>query len=258
MKTLIFTGTLLLLVGLMVQLVFSQDLKEGLVAYWDFNEKDGDTASDSSGNGHDGTLIGDPQWTNDGYFGGGLEFDQVGDEVNVPYHADLNQETFTITAWANVEPGSAGSRAVVSSRDEPPLSGYIFYASLNNTWQFWTGTGPVPWVGIAGPAVEHGEWEHIAGTYADGTMKFYVNGEFIEQIASAIVLNSAQEFLIGAGQNEGANHNFYFAGIIDEVRLYDRELDEDEIAAVMESESLAVEVEASGKIAVTWGQLKAK
>ena len=118
--------TLLLLVGLMVQPVFSQDLKEGLVAYWDFNEKDGDTASDSSGNGHDGTLIGDPQWTNDGYFGGGLEFDQVGDEVNVPYHADLNQETFTITAWANVEPGSAGSRAVVSSRDEPPLSGYIF------------------------------------------------------------------------------------------------------------------------------------
>ena len=104
--------------------------------------------------------------------------------------------------------------------------------------------------------MEHGEWEHIAGTYADGTMKFYVNGEFIEQIASAIVLNSAQEFLIGAGANERAPHEYFYKGKIDEVRVYNRELDEDEIAAVMESESLAVE--ASGKIAVTWGQLKAK
>ena len=43
---------------------------------------------------------------------------------------------------------------------------------------------------------------------------------------------------------------------IDEVRLYDRVLSEDEIAAVMESDSLAVEP--SGKLAVTWGQLKAK
>ena len=39
-------------------------------------------------------------------------------------------------------------------------------------------------------------------------------------------------------------------------RLYDRVLDEDEIAAVMESDGLAVE--AVGKLAITWGKLKAK
>ena len=261
MKTIIITCALLLLVAFVVQPVLAQNVDDGLVAYWDFNETSGKTASDVSDNGHDGTLIGDPKWTKDGYFGGALEFDQAGDEVNVPFHADLNQEPFTICAWANVEQGSARHRAVVSSRDDLPaddqrIRGYIFYAEPQNTWQFWTGAGPIPWKVVQGPDVNLGEWDHLAGTYADGTMKFYVNGEFVGETASDIVLNSSQEFLIGAGQNEGANHDFLFKGKIDEVRLYDRVLDENEIAAVMESESLVVEP--SGKLAVTWGQLKAK
>ena len=105
MKTVTVTSALLLLIGLTAQPVLSQNVSDGIVAYWAFNEKGGDTAADSSGNGHDGKLMGDPKWIDDGYFGGALEFDQDGDEVNVPYHADLNQEVFTICAWANVEPG---------------------------------------------------------------------------------------------------------------------------------------------------------
>ncbi len=255
MKTIISIFALLLLVGLMTQPVFAQNVEDGIVAYWDFNETSGETASDVSGNGHDGTLMGDPKWTNDGYFGGAIEFDQVGDEVNVPYHADLNQETFTISAWANVEPGSAGHRAVVSSRDEPPTSGYIFYAEPDNhTWQFWTGDGG--WNSVQGPAVNFGEWDHLAGTYADGTQKFYINGELAGEKDAGPIFNTQQEFLIGAGANERAAHEYLFKGKIDEVRVYNRELDENEIAAVMESDSLAVEP--SGKLAITWGQLKAK
>ena len=255
MKSITLIFALLLLVGLLTQPVLSQNVDDGIVAYWDFNEKDGDTASDSSGNGHDGTLMGDPKWVDDGYFGGALEFDQVGDEVNVPYHENLNLETFTVCAWANVEPDSTNHRAVVSSRDEPPISGYIFYAQPNDTWSFIVGIRST-WSAVQGPAVKPGEWEHLAGVYADGTQKFYVNGEFVGETNAAITINSQQEFLIGAGANERATHEYLFKGIIDEVRVYDRALDEDEIAAVMESESLAVE--ASDKLAVTWGKLKAK
>ena len=255
MKTITMAFALTLLVGLLALPILAQSVEDGLVAYWAFEETEGDTASDSTGNGHDGTLMGDPKWTKDGYFGGALEFDQVGDEVNVPYHADLNQETFTICAWANVEPASANHRAVVSSRNEPPISGYIFYALPNNTWQFWTGDGAPPWVSVQGPAVNLGEWEHLVGTYADGTQMFYVNGELVGETASALIINPSQEFLIGAGANERA-HEYLFKGKIDEVRVYNRELDKDEIAAVMKSESLVVEP--SGKLAVTWGQLKAK
>ena len=232
MKTIMTTLTILLLAGFAALPILSHAVDDGLVAYWTFNEKDGDTASDLTGNGHDGSLIGDPQWV-DGYFGGALEFNQAGDEVNVPFHADLNQETFTICAWANVEPGSRGYRAVVSSRDTPPQSGYIFYVTPNNKWEFWTGSNT--WNKITGPDMKPGEWEHIAGIYTDGKQKFYVNGELVGEKDSALTLNQAQELLIGAGANE-KDHDFFFKGMIDEVRIYDRELSVDEIASVMESD----------------------
>lgn len=259
MKWITFVFTFLLFAGFMLFSILAQAVEEGLVAYWNFNEKAGDTASDVTGNGHDGALMGDPQWTNDGKFGGAFEFDQVGDEVNVPFHEDLNQETFTICAWANVEPGSGGHRAVVSSRDEPPTAGYIIYAEPdNNIWQFWTGNAAPPpsWTSVQGPAVNLGEWDHVAGVYADGKQKFYVNGELVGETDSDPNFNSEQEFLIGAGANERAVHEYLFKGLIDEVRLYDRALDENEIAAVMKSDSL--DVKASGKLAVTWGKLKTK
>lgn len=254
MKYICITFALLLFVGFIIQPALSKNVDEGIVAYWGLNEEDGETAKDDSGNGHDGKLLGDPQWTKEGYFGGALEFDQVGDEVNVPFHKDLNQESFSVCAWANVEPGSANHRAVVSCRDAPPLSGYIFYAEPGNTWQYWTGDGS--WVSVQGPKVNLGDWDHLTGTYADGVQKFYVNGEFVGERNSKIIVNTRQEFLIGAGGNEFGAHQYLFKGRIDEVRLYDRPLDEDEIEAVMKSEGLAVE--AFRKIAVKWGQLKAK
>ena len=253
MKTITMAFVLTLLVGLFALPILAPAVEDGLVGYWAFEETEGDTASDLSGNGHDGTLMGNPQRV-DGYFGGGLEFDGDGDEVNVPFHEDLNQETFTISAWANVAQGSAGHRAVLSARDDGPQSGYIFYAVPNNTWQFWTGGGG--WNSVQGPAVNLSNWDHLAGVYADGNQKFYVNGELVGERDSALTVNSEQEFLIGAGANETANHNFHFRGMIDEVRVYDRALNADEIASVMESNPTAVE--ASGKVAVTWGQLKAR
>ncbi|MDE0317849.1 MAG: LamG domain-containing protein [Candidatus Poribacteria bacterium] len=249
-------------VTLIITLLFSSifitlpvlSVEKGLVAYWGFNEGKGDTTEDLTGNGHNGKLMGDPQWTKDGYFGGALEFDQAGDEVNVEFHADLNSEAFTVSAWANVEPGSAGHRAVISSRDEPPVSGYIIYAEPGNKWQFWTGVGN-RWSPITGPAINLGKWDHLAGTYADGKQKFYVNGELVGEVDAEPVLNTKQEFLIGAGANERANHEYLFKGKIDEVRLYNRDLSEDEIASVMDAET-AADVYASGKLAMTWATLK--
>ena len=88
--------------------VISHSAEKGLVAYWAFEDEKGETASDSSGNGHDGELIGDPQWT-DGYFGGGIEFDQAGDEVNIPFHENLNLDTFSVTAWAKCRAWKCGT-----------------------------------------------------------------------------------------------------------------------------------------------------
>ena len=54
-----------------------------LVGHWTFDEGQGTTAYDSSGNDHHGTLQGDPQWVT-GYIGGALELDGTDDYVEVP------------------------------------------------------------------------------------------------------------------------------------------------------------------------------
>ncbi len=261
MKTLLITLLMLFGIALFIQPVLSQDLTEGLVAYWDFNGNSGDTAKDVSENGHDGTLIGGTERTKDGKYGGALEFNGIDSEVDVPYHEDLNPEVFTITAWANVASNGTGHRAVVSSRADFPQRGYIFYCTPpnqppGNIWEFWIGAGEHSWKPVRGPEVTFDEWDHLAGTYADGNHKFYVNGEYIGEENFDISVNPDEEFLIGAGANETPSHNYRFLGLIDEVRLYDRVLTEDEIAAVMDSESL--DVEPSGKLAITWGQIKTK
>ena len=72
------------------------------VGVWLFNETDGDTASDSSENGNDGTLEGDPKWVPAGKFGNALELDGAGDYVSVPDHETLDtkiSETFSIVIW---------------------------------------------------------------------------------------------------------------------------------------------------------------
>ena len=46
-------------------------LADGLVAHWALDEGAGNTASDSSGNGHDGQLTGGT-WISDARFSGGL------------------------------------------------------------------------------------------------------------------------------------------------------------------------------------------
>ena len=74
-----------------------QDLS--LIAYWKLDEGSGNLALDSSTNGNDGTVHGDPVWTT-GKIDGALSFDGIDDYVDVG-DIDLT-EAFTIAAWINI------------------------------------------------------------------------------------------------------------------------------------------------------------
>ena len=72
---------------------------DSMVAAWFFDEGNGKTASDSTGNGHDGAIEAGPKWVK-GRFGKALEFDGTDDWVSVPHSKNLGfsaGKSFTIT-----------------------------------------------------------------------------------------------------------------------------------------------------------------
>jgi len=218
---------LIYLISFVLVLGLISDASAGLVAHWKLDEDSGTTAVDATGNGHDGELIGNPEWVT-GYFGGGLKFAGTPDKVDVPYSAELNPENeFTVSVWANLDPDGSGHRSPITSRDDYPQRGYIIYCTPENTWQFWTGTGSA-WNSAGSPPVALGEWTHVAATYSNGEKKLYINGELAGESSATMPPNTAQVLRIGAGATEG-NGNYFFVGTIDDVWFYDRTLSADQV-----------------------------
>jgi len=204
-----------------------------LVGYWKLDEGSGTTAGDSSGNGNNGQLVGNPAWTT-GVFGGALHFAGSPDKVDVPHNLLLNpEEAFTACVWANADPTGSGHRSPITSRDDYPQRGYIIYVEPGNTWQFWIGTGAGGWNATNGPAVALGEWTHAAAVYDHGQKRFYINGELVGETAAAISPNTAQVLRIGAGATEGTG-NYFFVGSVDEVAVFDHALSQAEVRAAMD------------------------
>jgi len=232
-KKMIYLISFVLLLGLI------SDASAELVAHWKLDEGSGTTVVDATGNGHDGTLEGDPQWVA-GYFGEALQFAGSPDRVVVPYSAQLNpEEDFTVSVWANVEPGSSGWRSPITARDDYPQRGYIIYAGTDGNWQFWIGVGS-GWSTAAGPPIQTGEWTHVAAVYTPGNQKLYINGELVGEASGTISLNTEKYLSIGAGRTDMPAGDYFYVGKIDDVRLYNHALSEDDIKASMENQGGAM------------------
>ncbi len=102
--------------------VFGQQM--GLVGHWPLNEGTGTTTADVSGNGHAGTLMGDPQWV-PGVFESALDFNGASDYVEIPHTVRLDIENqITIAAWIKVH--SFLDWAGVLARDAAPDRGTAY------------------------------------------------------------------------------------------------------------------------------------
>lgn len=104
-------------------------------------------------------------------------------------------------------------------------------------WRLGLGGGKVvwqipktPWSHLlSAPApLEAGKWAHVAATYDNHTMKLYVDGEYVSQLARGGMIHpAAANVYVGS---YAANHpSAFFRGLMDEVRIYDRCLTHQEI-----------------------------
>ena len=114
----------------------------------------------------------------------GTTLDLDGTYIEVPHDSLLNSDQFTISFWAKVNGNEGIYRSPVTSRSA--TTGFMFYASDDNHWEFWTRYGTTTSNKIEGPFVVLDEWAYITGTFDGTDMYLYVNGEFAGSLENMI------------------------------------------------------------------------
>jgi hypothetical protein len=206
----------------------------GLVGHWAFDESAGIIAADSSGRGNDGTLVSDQfQWRpGQGRSGGALWCPGLLDSyVEFPTR-DMSPAAGTVTLWGNLaNPQPSQTRYFFGHTTIPPYGDRIqLYVDDSNT-NLDLGLGGSHSRKTDIMTLELETWYHIALTWDGGNYVVYVNGQ---EAAAGTYTDLTQLNAVADIANDGntTGRTEGFAGLLDEIRVYDRALSYAEIAGL--------------------------
>jgi hypothetical protein len=204
-----------------------------LVGFWNFDQDEKGVAIDWSGHGRHGRILGEPNAVA-GYNLSAWAFDGVNDRIEVPQVVGTN---LTLMAWIKADvPGAAGTTARAGSgllwSDAAGGGDHFTMAVLGTKLAFETGPGTNPNT-ISGRDVVTGEWTHMAVTRSESTrqVEIFVNGalDAVGDHTGDRNVGACSQIVIGANVLDSR----YFRGAIDEVRAYNRVLNQSDIASLM-------------------------
>ena len=199
-----------------------------LVGYW---RLDGD-ATDSSIQWRDGTCYGSLQWVPNGYLDGALEFDGSSVYVKITgYKGISGSKSRTVATW--IKTNTASAQDIVSWGKQATGQWWVFYIDSSGNLRVAVSGANKRTTGLD---LLDGAWHHVAAVLPDGSsniddVKLYINGQEQTSISSSSqTINTAGSDDVTIGVYIGRDR--YFDGLIDDVRIYNRAMDEDEIATL--------------------------
>jgi hypothetical protein len=249
----------ILIVGLFIGTIFSSMLfiknvnaerNNGLIAYWSFNDQN-DVGYDNSDNGHDAVNYG-ATWISNGILGGALSFDGLNDYVQITDTTDFlfKNEDITCSAWVQIRDNADFYYPFVSLNDYLDNSpAYLLmkgrkgnangaiYTKIRNEDSIDTSSYSL----LDGDELPKNTWLFITSVvdYKNtNTLKLYING--ILQSTSNLVdfdfgISDNLYMIIGARAGiYGTPMEEYHNGLIDDVRIYNRVLSQEEIIFLFE------------------------
>lgn len=204
----------------------------GLVLALGFNEPGGATAVDASPSRNSAEIAGATRVAGKAGFGTALSFNGVNSIVRVRDSMSLAlNNAMTLEAWVNPT-ALAGFRTVLL-KEGPTGMAYELYANDP------TATRPAAYYttpngvlrGVTGTPTAANTWTHLAATYDGASMRFYVNGVAVRDVSRVgNIVTTGGPLHIGGNTIWGGE---FFAGLIDDVRVYNRALTQAEIARDM-------------------------
>ena len=203
----------------------------GLVAAYGFDETTGTIAADASGFGNHGNIQQAVRIAK-GRFGKALKFDGVNEGVvvdNGNNSQSLALSTgMTLEAWVYPTAAMDGGRTIITKvqSESDYTEAYRLVANDTTNLPMSTIWAESP-VSVAGKKkIPSNQWTHLATTYDGQYQTLYINGVLVDtrpQTGAIPTSNGALQI----GYN--AAWGYTFQGYIDEVRIYNRALNNEEI-----------------------------
>ena len=201
----------------------------GLIGHWKLDETSGTVAADDTGHGYNGTVVGGAWEPDQGYLDGALSFNGNGDYVTAGMGAGSSSK-LTVAFWMKADKLQFQEPISKLSKD---AGGKGWAVKLRNNGDLWfrVGSEGNSVDTIAGSGYAAGSWVHVACTFENGTAKIYVNGT-LKATRSGIAQtpdNTATELTFGV---YSAFKSYYYAGKLDDIRVYDVALSGQDVAAL--------------------------
>ncbi|WP_250434540.1 LamG-like jellyroll fold domain-containing protein [Hanstruepera flava] len=173
-------------------------------------------------------------WAPELVFERSIYFNGTTSYVDMEDALDLNPTEFTISAWVKADT-NADNKSILSKRDASFTEGYDF--KINSTGKFevsWkTSSGSIQTT-TSNTTIPKNEWHHLAVTYGASLVRIYIDGVLDKQINRTAPNDTNQSFFIGAASK--LSPQAFFHGNIDEVRIWDVRLTEDQLRYIMNQE----------------------
>jgi hypothetical protein len=222
----------------------SGNIRDGLVAYYNFNNG---SISDSSGYNNNivfnnATLTTDRFGNaNNAYLFDGSSYMTVANSASI--NPQIGISLMAIIKINAFYPGNCGVNNILSKGSNDYVNGFyalrftnfgacnnpidsaneLFYGAYGDN-ESGAGNDVID----SNSTVKEGQWYNIIYTYEAGIGKFYINGILVNTMSKPVSFtpNTSDLYI---GKHGDPTYPYYFNGVIDEIRIYDRALSSGDI-----------------------------
>lgn len=221
-------------------------IQDGLIFYYPMNGN----SNDASGNGINGI-------SNAGVTPAVNRFDEVGQAlrfngttgfIDVPDASYFTGIDFTVSAWINPTSWNFWSR--VLDFGNGPNNNNIILAATNGSVgrpaiQIFNGAAPGNvYTSPSGVTAPIGQWTHLTFTYQSGVSTLYLNGVSVASGVHPAPVNVVRTFCYIGRSNW--SQDGYYNGLMDDLRVYNRSLNTEEIALLVMEQNEALNIISQG------------
>lgn len=223
-------------------------LNKGIVGYWKLDDGSGTSAADASGNANTGTLVSSPTW-GAGKIGGAVTFNGTSQYVDMGSAGSGTSlaitGNLTLSAWIKraAVPEVDQDRVILERNDSTgSIETYYFEVGGGHgladgylSSGFDKGGGQYQGVNTASAVITDKNWHHVVAVRSGSIITMYVDGvSVVSGSTTGTPVTGTAHVIIGSS-NISYNNTRKWNGSLDDVRIYNRALSQDEVAKLYQS-----------------------